>query len=322
MRKGMNELIDLNAYPIDKQLKMLLKDKTTGKNIIFATSVYSRNGISIKETDEITVEALRQGISYQIQPRVLKKREQQQERTRAKAEVFTPSWICNKMNNYCDEAWFGRKNIFNTEQGQKWQVNAEKIEFDTKDGWKKYVDSKRLEITCGEAPYIVSRYDAATGEMIELKRRIGILDRKLRVVNENTDDETEWFKWVLRAYQSVYGYEFQGDNLLIARLNLLITFVDYMQDRWERIATDVELKKIANIIAWNFWQMDGITDAIPFCGEIEKYHQFSLFDFVTDDKSEKQRDEEARKAYCRIYDWRSGRSLTYKSMKEGRKYEI
>ena len=322
MRKGMNELIDLNAYPIDKQLKMLLKDKTTGKNIIFATSVYSRNGISIKETDEITVEALRQGISYQIQPRVLKKREQQQERTRAKAEVFTPSWICNKMNNYCDEAWFGRKNIFNTEQGQKWQVNAEKIEFDTKDGWKKYVDSKRLEITCGEAPYIVSRYDAATGEMIELKRRIGILDRKLRVVNENTDDETEWFKWVLRAYQSVYGYEFQGDNLLIARLNLLITFVDYMQDRWERIATDVELKKIANIIAWNFWQMDGITDAIPFFGEIEKYHQFSLFDFVTDDKSEKQRDEEARKAYCRIYDWRSGRSLTYKSMKEGRKYEI
>lgn len=239
----MNELIDLNAYPIDKQLKMLLKDKTTGKNIIFATSVYSRNGISIKETDEITVEALRQGISYQIQPRVLKKREQQQERTRAKAEVFTPSWICNKMNNYCDEEWFGRKNIFNTEQGQKWQVNAEKIEFDTKDGWKKYVDSKRLEITCGEAPYIVSRYDAATGEMIELKRRIGILDRKLRVVNENTDDETEWFKWVLRAYQSVYGCEFQGDNLLIARINLLITFVDYMQDRWERIATDVELKK-------------------------------------------------------------------------------
>ena len=322
MRKGMNELIDLNAYPIDKQLKLLLKDKTTGKNIIFATSVYSRNGISIKETDEITVEALRQGISYQIQPRVLKKREQQQERTRVKAEVFTPSWICNKMNNYCDEEWFGRKNVFNTEQGQKWQVNAEKIEFDTKDGWKKYVDSKRLEITCGEAPYIVSRYDAATGEMIELKRRIGILDRKLRVVNENTDDETEWFKWVLRAYQSVYGYEFQGDNLLIARINLLITFVDYMQDRWERIATDVELKKIANIIAWNFWQMDGITDAIPFCGEIEKYHQFSLFDFVTDDKSEKQRDEEARKAYCRIYDWRSGRSLTYKSMKEGRKYEI
>lgn len=69
------------------------------------------------------------------------------------------------------------------------------------------------------------------------------MDRKLRVVNENTDNETEWFKWVLRAYQSVYGYEFQGDNLLIARINLLITFVDYMQDRWNRVPIDAELKK-------------------------------------------------------------------------------
>lgn len=70
----MNELIDLNAYPIDKQLKMLLKDKTTGENIIFATVEYSRNGISIKETDEITEEILHHGLSHQIQPRVLKKR--------------------------------------------------------------------------------------------------------------------------------------------------------------------------------------------------------------------------------------------------------
>ena len=125
-----------------------------------------------------------------------------------------------------------KKRCFNVECEQGWLVNTEKVEFDTADGWKKYVDSKRLEITCGEAPYIVSRYDAATGELLEIRQRIGILDRKLRVVNENTDSATEWFKWVLRAYQSVYGYEFQGDSLLIARINLLITFVDYMQDRW------------------------------------------------------------------------------------------
>ena len=73
-------------------------------------------------------------------------------------------------------------------------VNTEKVKFETEDGWKKYVDSKRLEITCGEAPYIVSRYDAATGELLEIRQRIGILDRKLRVVNENTDSETEWFR--------------------------------------------------------------------------------------------------------------------------------
>lgn len=314
----MDKLIDLNTYPVSENLKALLKDKTTKKNIIFATSVYSSKGTPIKETEQITEEILKGFTQYEIQPRVLKNKEQQQERTRAKAEVFTPSWICNKMNNHCDEEWFGRKNVFNTEQEQGWLVNTEKVKFDTEDGWKKYVDSKRLEITCGEAPYIVSRYDAATGELLEIRQRIGILDRKLRVVNENTYSETEWFRWVLRAYQSVYGYEFQGDSLLIARINLLITFVDYMQDRWGRVPTEVELRKIVNVIVWNLWQMDGISGMIPFGKPKEEYHQFSLFDFVVADESRKQDIEEPEEVYCRIYDWRSEKSLTYKSMKEGR----
>lgn len=314
----MDKLIDLNTYPVSENLKALLKDKTTKKNIIFATSVYSSKGTPIKETEQITEEILKGFTQYEIQPRVLKNKEQQQERTRAKAEVFTPSWICNKMNNHCDEEWFGRKNVFNTEQEQGWLVNIEKVKFDTEDGWKKYVDSKRLEITCGEAPYIVSRYDAATGELLEIRQRIGILDRKLRVVNENTYSETEWFRWVLRAYQSVYGYEFQGDSLLIARINLLITFVDYMQYRWGRVPTDVELRKIVNVIVWNLWQMDGISGTIPFGKPKEEYHQFSLFDFVVADESRKQDIEEPEEVYCRIYDWRSEKSLTYKSMKEGR----
>lgn len=318
MRIKMDKLIDMNVYPVSKNLKALLKDKTTKKNIIFATSVYSSKGTPIKETEQMTEDILKGFAQCEIQPRVLKNKEQQQERTRAKAEVFTPSWICNKMNNHCDEEWFGKKNVFNTEQGQEWRLNTEKIEFDTEDDWKKYVDSKRLEITCGEAPYIVSRYDAATGEIIEIKRRIGILDRKLRVVNENTDNETEWFKWVLRAYQSVYGYEFQGDNLLIARINLLITFVDYMQDRWNRVPTEAELRKVVNVIVWNFWQMDGITGMIPFGKNKEEYHQFNLFDFVVADELDSQDTEEPEEVYCRIYDWRSDKSLTYKSMKEGR----
>lgn len=215
-------------------------------------------------------------------------------------------------------AWFGRKNVFNTELEHGWKVNTDTVVFDETDGWKKYVDSRRLEIACGEAPYIVSRYDATTGELIEVKRRIGILDRKLRVVNENTANEKDWFKWVLRAYQSVYGYEFQGDNLLIARINLLITFVDYMQDRWNRVPTDTELKKIVNVIVWNLWQMDGITGRSPFQKSKEEYQQFSLFDFVVADDAETQSEDELSEMYCRIYDWRSDRSLTYISMKEGK----
>ena len=311
----MDKIIDLNAYPVSNLLKLLLKDKTTKQNIIFATSAYSTDGNPIKETDQMTETILRGFNSCEIQPRVLKSQEQQQERTKAKAEVFTPSWICNKMNNHCDEEWFGRTGIFNIELENGWMVTNSPVPFEHEGDWMKYIDSKRLEITCGEAPYIVSRYDAATGELIEIRKRIGILDRKLRVVNENTDNEADWFKWVLRAYQSVYGYEFQGDNLLIARINLLVTFVDYMQDRWGRVPTDTELRKIANVIVWNLWQMDGMTGTVPFGKPKEQYHQYSLFDFVVVDEAndvEKQPDME-----CRIYDWRSDRSLTYRSIKEG-----
>ena len=49
----------------------------------------------------------------------------------------------------------------------------------------------RLEISCGEAPYLVSRYDTVTGETIPISQRIGLLDRKLRVISENTDTEEQ-----------------------------------------------------------------------------------------------------------------------------------
>ena len=96
------------------------------------------------------------------------------------------------------------------------------------------MDSRRLEITCGEAPYLVSRYDTTTGGLIVPPiNRIGFLDRKLRVVNENTITEEEWLKWAERAIQSYYGYEYQGDNLLIARINVLLSFYEYFIERWK-----------------------------------------------------------------------------------------
>lgn len=316
----MDKIIDLNEYPVRNLLKLLLKDKTTKQNIIFATLAYSTVGNPIKETDQMTETILRGFDSYEIQPRVLKSQKQQQERTKTKAEVFTPAWICNKMNNHCDEEWFGRSGIFNIELENGWETTNNPVPFEHEKDWMKYIDSKRLEITCGEAPYIVSRYDAATGELIEIRKRIGILDRKLRVVNEHTDNEADWFRWVLRSYQSVYGYEFQGDNLLIARINLLVTFVDYMQERWGRVPTDTELRKIANIIVWNFFQMDGMTGTVPFGKPKEKYHQYSLIDFVVSDETNDEKEQVDTE--CRIYDWRSDRSLTYRSIKEGYRNEV
>ena len=309
----MDKLINISSYPVVNVLNLLLKDKTTGKNIIFATNAYVDRIPPMTETTQITADIIQGANEDMIQPRVSKSLEQQAERTRKKAEVFTPSWICNKMNNHCDTEWFGRESVFNVEDGQSWNPTTDKIKFNEPKGWQKYVDSKRLEITCGEAPYIVSRYDTTTGEIIPITMRIGILDRKMRIVNENTDDEKEWLKWTYRAFQSVYGYEFQGDNLLIARINLINTFVDYMQDRWERNPSDAELKKIANIIVWNLWQMDGITGTIPFGKPKEENKQITFFDYM-----QGINDTEDEEMDCKIYDWRSNKSVTYRSIKEGR----
>lgn len=309
----MEKLINIDEYPVKDVLGALLKDKTTKKNIIFATDAYSEINSEINAKSQITLELLKGFNPLVIQPRVLKSREEQSERTRQKAEVFTPSWICNKMNNHCDAEWFGRENVFNTENEQTWQPTTEPIAFLNPNDWQKYVDSKRLEITCGEAPYLVSRYDASTGDIIPVKHRIGILDRKLRIVNENTETEEEWLKWTQRAFESVYGYEFQGDSLLIARINLLVTYVDYMKDRWKRVPTKDEIKKIVNIIVWNLWQMDGITGTVPFGKPQEENYQISFFDYM-----QGINDMEPEAIDCKIYDWRSDRSITYRKIKEGK----
>ena len=260
-----------------------------------------------------------------IRPRVSKSVDEQALRTRKKAEVFTPSWICNKMNNHCDMEWFGRKNVFNIEQDHGWISTQNKIKFPAGKSWKDYVDSKRLEITCGEAPYLVSRYDTTTGEIIPIHNRIGILDRKLRVINENTQTHKTWNQWVYRAFESVYGYEYQGDNLLITRINLLETFCEYTRDRWNEEPTDSSLKRIADIISWNLWQMDGIHDVIPYEGAVceqkkeNEPHQITIFEImgIADESNAEIEETLPETIDCKIYDWRKDKSITYKNMKEG-----
>lgn len=253
--------IDLNNPFVSSVLPLLLQDMTTGRNILWGTNSFCHPADS-----EIQLRQLSDDV---IIPRAEKALETRTARTRDFAEVFTPTWICNRMNNHADESWFGRRNVFNKEQGKTWSKNENPVFFPEGKTWKDYVDSRRLEITCGEAPYLTSRYNAADGELIPFRNRVGLLDRKLRVVNENTEDEQSWFQWTVRAYQSVYGYEFQGDNLLIARINLLMTFIECLADRWNRGPDKEELAAIAYIIAWNIWQMDGFTNTIPFCEPTE-----------------------------------------------------
>ena len=277
-------------------LDRMLADKTTKRNIMWATDAYSSLGIKYERNEEITSSLITGSNASVIKTRARKAMEQQTERTRQHAEVFTPLWVCDKMNSYADKVWFGGKDIF-----QKEGEPTSRVIFQVEDDWKRYVDSRRLEITCGEAPYLVSRYDVETGEMIPIAKRIGILDRKLRVVNENTDTEEEWLQWVERAFQATYGYEFQGDNLLIARVNLLMTFEEYLQDRWQRKPTIEEYRKIVKVIVWNIWQMDGLTGTIPYGTAEETYYQMNFMDLLGIETGEKKENKQPR---CRIFDWR------------------
>ena len=321
----MPELINIKASPVRDVLDVLLTDKTTKENIFWATDTYASYGYEYQERALITEEILLQPKSPPVLPRTAKAQDDQSDRTKKKAEVFTPAWIVNKMNNHCDEDWFGRSGVFNHEQGDNtWARAGGEITFPEGKSWQAYIDSCRLEITCGEAPFVVSRYDASTGEVLAIRDRVGMLDRKLRVLNENAKDEAEWMKWCLRAFQSVYGYEWQGDNLLLARANLLLSFTEYLDDRWHRAPTAKELRQVANIIAWNFWQMDGLKMTLPY-GEPQPQEEVIMEDDEWASIFGAPAEEEAKNytPFCMIRDWRLDRAIDLPSLiQKETNYEI
>lgn len=267
------DIYEDSLLKFDKELlSILLLDHSSNDNIIWATDNYADLGADYAPSSHITIEKITGENTSIIQPRVNKSREIQTLRSKDKAEVFTPSWVCNKQNNLVDDAFFGRTGVFNTEIDRGW-IPTEIVDFRDGEDWQDYVKAKRMEITCGEAPYITSRYDTTTGDMIEPLSRIGILDRKFRVVHEilGKSPVQTWFKWMKIALQSTYGYEWQGDNLLLARENVLFTFIDFYQLRRPgEMPTIGYLKEVATIISWNLWQMDGLKMVIPeTCHDIE-----------------------------------------------------
>lgn len=299
----------------DKLLEILLKDHSSNKNIIWATDNYKSRGNGYYEFDYMTLKAITGRNGLIIKPRVEKSQKEQSKRIKDKAEVFTPSWVCNAQNNLVDNAWFGRENVFNTEKDKTWCVNHNKITFPEDKTWQDYVLSNRMEISCGEAPYLCSRYDTVTGKWIEVNGRIGILDRKLRVINENTEHEEDWFEWTIKAYKATFGFEWQGDSLLIARENLLFTFIDYYVERFEHYPIIERLEEIAKILSWNIFQMDGLKFVIPnSCKPVPKM-QMSLF--YDDNEPEecpgcKKGDNNKHTGiYAKVMNWETNRSIKF-----------
>lgn len=216
----------------DGIMETLLKDHTTGKNIIWVNKDYS-----YPETSEMNLSQIKNAKT--ILPRAHKPKDCQKDRTKKTAEVFTPLEIVKKMNDQVDE------------------------KFDGSD--MEYIQRRVLEVTCGEAPFLVNRYDPITGHYIHTGSREGLLDRKLKIVNKNAKNVGNWTKLATIALKSTYGYELQGDNLLIARVNILNTMADYFEGKFPYGApvTEKMMLKFADIISRNIIQMDGVCMTIP-----------------------------------------------------------
>ena len=317
MKEKRDECLESIINTNRELFSILIQDRTTKANIIWATDDYFSNGIGFAKDDYMTLENSSGDI---IKPRSQKSKIIQNNRSKNKAEVYTPSWICNIQNNLIDKAWFNAEGVFNIEIGTTWITNKNKIEFPIIEGktWMDYVESMRIEMSCGEAPYLVSRYDAITGKTIGLTDRIGLLDRKLRVINENVDEEEMWITWAMKAYKSIYAYEWQGDNLLIARKNLLETFYENYEYKFNEKPDISLLKEIAFIISWNVWQMDGVRFVVPnSCINKVGNKQTTLFEDRIDNRCagcEKNTYDNHTGIYCRIMDWQAQKSMKFVSL--------
>ena len=213
--------------------------------------------------------------------------------------------------------------MFNIEEENRWKTIADKISFPASGNktWQDYVLSERLEISCGEAPYITSRYDAVTGECIDVANRIGLLDRKLRVVSENTEIRDDWIEWACRAVQNVYGFDWQGDNVFIARENLLFTIAEYYEVKFREELESGDLLRFAKVISWNIWQMDGLRFVIPNSCCVKETVEADLFESkVVRKPCEGCASGDNKKhngIYCMIKDWKRNRKIRFADIVSG-----
>ena len=278
--------IDISEESLSKEsadlLKILLKDRTTKKNIVWATHSYELLGKGFAPSDRIAPSRVTGAYANLIQPRSEKSKYEQKDRTKIRAEVFTPTWLVKKQNGY---------------------IEAELEALDLED----YIQVRWLEITCGEAPYMVTRYDTVTGEEIPLSERVGFVDRKLQRISREVSDEATFYELVKKAYRASYGYEYQGDSLLLARENLLATFEDYYLNKTENQPTLEQKKEIATIISYNVFQMDGLKKTSPYSAKQRQSQQLSLFA----DELEAQEVEESK---THIKDWKKNRMIGFERL--------
>ena len=254
----------------DEVLTLFLGDRTTGKNI------YMANGGGIGEEEfyrPVTLEKTKQ-----FKHRWEKSKKEQLERRRNKADVYTPYACVKKMTDL----------LWNDPEVRKLSATS-------------------LEITCGEAPFITTLRDMQDGRLIPVGERVGILDRKLAIADRLSETDGDFLPAAFLALSSVYGYDYQGDNLFFARCNVLTCFLEAYERRYKEEASAEVIAKAADIISWNFWQMDGVSCCLPVYGQ----NGADLWKCKT-----KKAKEEWLKGMtpCIIKDWQMGETVEFRSL--------
>lgn len=283
--------IDISENKIRKEmpgiLDILLIDRTLSnskkrKNIIWANENYILKGFKdYAPTAHIKPSLITDKNAKLIMPRALKNKEIQKQRTKSNAEVFTPLRVVKKQNDILEKDYMN-------------------------DDLETYIKRKWLEVSCGEGPYMATRYDVESGNPVPIDERVGFVDRKLNRINKEINDKAEWQRLVEWAFKSSYGFEWNGDSLLLARENLLYTYRDYYFEKWSTEPLYGLLEKIAEIISYNVFQMDGIAKKqgtpkkssglyyiLPLTEKQEKNPEVQLsFDFMFDEETEDNESKE------------------------------
>ena len=172
----------------------------------------------------------------EVMPRYLKAKDEQKSRTDESAEVFTPYELVKKMND----------------QTQK--------DFDGSVG--DFIKKTVLEVTCGEAPVLTTRYDAETGVEIPIEKRTGLLDRKLNCIPAIIGKEG-YVECATESLKASYGYELQYDSLFLARRNMLMTTIEHYEKVWGTTPDYETVMKWATIISYNIFRMEGVSMCLP-----------------------------------------------------------
>ena len=196
----------------------------------------------------------------------------------------------NRKLNSLDAAWFGHEPAFNTESASGWQTLSEPVAFDDPFHWKKYVIRPVFLFQAGRGQALVFRPFALGAQPMPYEKRMGILDRRLRIISENTREESEWLRWAESALQSLYGTDSSPLSIFQARLSAIMAVREAYAQRFGAQLPVREEKYMVTTLCWNLFQMDPVTGCSFPVEEKPAPVQLSLFETPAAQSSEQDRD--------------------------------